>query len=87
VIYYFVGDFITDKDRWYSVSPLVFQIIMGALALICALFIKRGAWGSVSQRFPGLQLVALQRRLVLSAATSSTQHLPSPRTRPGAPHG
>jgi branched-chain amino acid transport system permease protein len=64
VVYYFFGEFITTKDRWYSVSPLVFQIIMGGLALICALFIKRGAWGTLSNRFPGLQLVALQRRLV-----------------------
>lgn len=63
--YYFIGDFVSTPRHWYSLSPVVFQIATGVLALICALYIRGGIWGTLSTRFPHLQLVALQRRLVM----------------------
>jgi branched-chain amino acid transport system permease protein len=65
VFYYFVQDLLTSKDKWYSISPVMFQIVMGALALACALLLRGGLWGTLAHRFPGLQLSSLQRRLVL----------------------
>jgi branched-chain amino acid transport system permease protein len=72
VAYYFIGKWVSDDGHWYSVSPAAFQIIMGALALLCALFVRRGLWGTMADRFPGLQLVALQRRLVLTGTKEAT---------------
>jgi branched-chain amino acid transport system permease protein len=68
VFYYFVQDILASKDKWYSISPVMFQIVMGALALACALFLRGGLWGTLAKRFPGLQLISLHRRLVLPPA-------------------
>jgi branched-chain amino acid transport system permease protein len=62
VTYYLLRDWVQDNE-WLSEPS--FLIVTGAVAIACALFLKGGIWGSLTQRFPRLQLFPVRRRLVV----------------------
>jgi branched-chain amino acid transport system permease protein len=63
VVYYLLRDYLTDESHWPGLSPAMYLIVMGLLTMICALYLRGGLWGTLTRRFPSLQLFPLRRRL------------------------
>lgn len=63
VAWYLLRDYVTDRnsvvyldDRWYLIAT-------GVVAVLFALFVQRGVWGTLQHRYPQLQLFPVRRRL------------------------
>jgi branched-chain amino acid transport system permease protein len=63
VAYYLLRDYLTDEGHWPGLSPEMYLIVMGLLTMVCALYVRGGLWGTLTKRFPSLQLFPLRRRL------------------------
>jgi branched-chain amino acid transport system permease protein len=62
VAYYLLRDWVQDND-WLSEPS--FLIVTGLVAVVCALFLQGGIWGTLTHRFPQLHLFPVRRRLVV----------------------
>ena len=58
VIYYLLDQYLSQSGVWYLV-------IVGAAAIVVALYLPRGVWGTFSQR-TGFQVFAVKHRMVLT---------------------
>jgi branched-chain amino acid transport system permease protein len=63
VIYYVLEQRLTGEGAWVDLDPEVFRIVMGAVALVFALCVRGGIWGTATRHFPNLQLFPLRRRV------------------------
>ncbi|HMK13174.1 MAG TPA: branched-chain amino acid ABC transporter permease, partial [Acidimicrobiales bacterium] len=61
--YYMLRDWLTDQTHWPSLAPETYLITMGLLAMVFAIFVQRGIWGTLTRKFPSLQLFPLRRRV------------------------
>jgi branched-chain amino acid transport system permease protein len=62
VVYYLARQFVQDRE-W--LSDEAFLIATGVGAIVFALFVRRGLWGSLQRLVPGLQLFGIRRHLRL----------------------
>jgi branched-chain amino acid transport system permease protein len=64
VLWYVLRDRLNDlfDERWFLFGS-------GVVAILCALFLRRGLWGALVGRFPGLQLFPLRRRVDIPGVT------------------
>jgi branched-chain amino acid transport system permease protein len=60
-------------EAWFGASGVWYLIGLGLIAMAFALFLPRGIWGAVEDRF-GLQLLPIGYRLKVTAPTSVRQH-------------
>ncbi len=63
ILYYLLRDRLTDQSEWPHLAPETYLITMGLLAFVFAVYLQRGIWGTLTRRFPSLQLFPLRRRL------------------------
>jgi branched-chain amino acid transport system permease protein len=58
VLWYVLRDRLNDlfDERWFLFGS-------GVIAVLCALFLRRGLWGALAARFPRLQLFPLRRQV------------------------
>jgi len=65
---------LTDGRGWLDLSPESYLIVTGLLAVVFALYVKGGIWGTLGRRFPRLQLFPIRRRLVTPAIAETRDH-------------
>jgi branched-chain amino acid transport system permease protein len=65
VVYYMLRDYLTDPDSAIHVTNEVYLLASGVVAVLCALYLRRGIWGALTRMFPRLQLFPVRRRLEL----------------------
>lgn len=58
ILYFVLRNFLADYGSWY-------MILLGAIAVVTMLFMRKGLWGWVAGRFD-IQLFPLQRRLTIA---------------------
>jgi branched-chain amino acid transport system permease protein len=64
VSYYLLRDYFTGKSSPIQMSDATFLIVTGLLAVVCALYVRRGVWGTLQAKFPSLSLFPVRRRLI-----------------------
>ena len=52
VIYFVLEKQLTDSDAVVEISPEWFRIVMGLVAVVFALYVRGGIWGSLPRQFP-----------------------------------
>jgi branched-chain amino acid transport system permease protein len=62
VTWYLLRDYLTDQSNTVSITNEVYLLASGVVAMLCALYLRRGIWGSLTHRFPQLQLFPVRRR-------------------------
>ena len=67
VVYVVLEKQLAGGGNAIQISPETFRIVMGLIAVVFALYVKGGIWGTLSQRFPGLRLFPVRRRVMISA--------------------
>ena len=65
VIYFVLEKQLTDSDAVVEISPEWFRIVMGLVAVVFALYVRGGIWGSLLRQFPGAQLFPVRRRATI----------------------
>lgn len=65
IVWYLLRDSLTNPSNTVSISNEVYLIASGLVAVACALSLRNGIWGSLTRRFPQLQLFPVRRRLEL----------------------
>jgi branched-chain amino acid transport system permease protein len=73
VIYFFMDLYFSQLGLWYLV-------VLGLLAILVTLFLPKGIWGEISERF-GVTLFPVGRRVVPIAAAGDEDHAPFPADR------
>ena len=72
LIYFFLDLYLSQLGLWYLV-------ILGVLAIVITLYLPRGVWGAIEQRWP-IHLFPIGHRVVYPPAESVTRGAPSPVT-------
>lgn len=67
VIYFFMDFYFSQLGLWYLVA-------LGLLAILVTLFLPKGIWGEISERF-NITLFPVGHRIIVPGKTSSTQLL------------
>jgi branched-chain amino acid transport system permease protein len=62
--YYLLRDYLTGSSG-PEISPEAYLITTGLLAIVFALYVRRGLWGVLTRSVHGLQLFPVRRRLLL----------------------
>jgi branched-chain amino acid transport system permease protein len=78
--WYMLRDYLTGDDAFVTLNEQWYLIVTGLLAVIFALFVKRGLWGQLQRAFPSLQLFPVRRRLHLGSTVED--HRGDRRARP-----
>ena len=65
VIYFVLEKQLTDSDAVVEISPEWFRIVMGLVAVVFALYVRGGIWGTLLRQFPGAQLFPVRRRATI----------------------
>lgn len=63
VVWFLLKDYLTDESSAVSVTTETYLIASGVVALLAALYLRDGIWGTLHRRFPQLQLFPVRRRL------------------------
>jgi branched-chain amino acid transport system permease protein len=72
VAWYLLRDELTDESNAISITTETYLIASGVVAMLCAMYLRRGIWGSLVHRFPQLQLFPLRRRLDVEVPGASS---------------
>ena len=72
LIYFFLDLYLSQLGLWYLV-------ILGVLAIVITLYLPRGVWGAIEQRWP-VHLFPIGHRVLYPPAESVTRGAPSPVT-------
>jgi branched-chain amino acid transport system permease protein len=70
VVYFLLEKQLTGSDAVVEISPEAFRIVMGLVAIVFALYVRGGIWGTLSRRFPRLQLFPVRRRATIQPEVS-----------------
>jgi branched-chain amino acid transport system permease protein len=70
ITYYLARQFVQDRE-W--LSDEAFLIATGVVAIVFALFVRKGLWGSLQRVVPGLQLFGIRRRLRVSGVADDVR--------------
>jgi branched-chain amino acid transport system permease protein len=65
VVYFVLEKQLTGNDAVVEISPEAFRIVMGLVAIVFALYVRGGIWGTLSRQFPRLQLFPVRRRATI----------------------
>jgi branched-chain amino acid transport system permease protein len=65
IAWYMVRDYLTDQGSTIHIDTEWYLIVTGLIAVVFALFVQRGLWGTLQSRFPRIQLFPVRRRLVV----------------------
>lgn len=63
VVYYVLERRLTGEGATIELEPEVFRIVMGGIAVLFALYVRGGIWGTATRHFPNLQFFPLRRRV------------------------
>ena len=63
VVYFLLEGQLTGAGAWIELQPEVFRIVMGGVAVVFALYVRGGIWGTATRHLPNLQLFPLRRRV------------------------
>ena len=63
VVYFLLERQLTGAGAWIELQPEVFRIVMGGVAVVFALYVRGGIWGTATRHLPNLQLFPLRRRV------------------------
>jgi branched-chain amino acid transport system permease protein len=61
-------------EAWFNAAGVWYLVGLGATALLFSLFLPRGIWGSLEDRF-GVRLLRVGYRLKLESASSPTRRI------------
>jgi branched-chain amino acid transport system permease protein len=64
-------------EAWLGVAGVWYLVGLGATALLFSLFLPRGIWGTLEDRF-GIRLLPVGYRLKFASASSSTGRVLNP---------
>ncbi len=59
-------------EAWFGATGVWYLVSLGATALLCSMFVPRGIWGSLEDRF-GMRLLPVGYRLKSAAASGLTE--------------
>jgi branched-chain amino acid transport system permease protein len=65
VVYFILEKQLTGNDAVVELGPETFRIVMGLVAVVFALYVRGGIWGTLSRRFPQMQLFPVRRRVTI----------------------
>ena len=65
MFYFLLEKQLTGNDAVVELGPETYRIVMGLVAVVFALYVKGGIWGTLSRRFPQLQLFPVRRRATI----------------------
>jgi branched-chain amino acid transport system permease protein len=73
IVWYLLKDYLTDESNPVSVTTETYFIASGIVAVVCALYLRNGIWGTLTKRLPQLRFFPFGRRVVLGEP--STEHV------------
>lgn len=78
LVWYFARDYVTDSDSLIHLSDVWYLVATGAAAVVFAMYLQRGLWGTLQHRFPSLQLFPLRRVVDVDGAAAGAAAAPAP---------
>jgi branched-chain amino acid transport system permease protein len=74
VAFYLLQDYLTNDESTFHLDPLWYQVATGVVAVVFALWVQRGIWGTLQHRYRSLQLFPVRRTVHVTTREEDTHH-------------